>query len=97
MQDGLRAWYENALRPYDLIEENEIRADKVNNFRLKTIVFHAWRTYHYKRIATYMTKTTSINLVWEKLCLSYNCEIKRSLAIWKTNVRYHKLKRKRLA
>ena len=90
MQDGLRQWYDNSLKPLDLIYQNEVRAAKVNETRLKTVVFHAWKTYHYERIATYMTKTTSINLVWEKLCFSSNCEIKRSLAIWKANVSYHK-------
>ena len=57
-------------------------------------VFYAWLQYHERRLSTYEQKKQSINLVWEKLLVSSQVEIKRALTIWKEKSRSQSHKNK---
>ena len=82
-QAALNTWYNNALKPYDILAQNAGILAKMHAKNVKLQCFNVLRNHQLARMQEYISKNDGARLVWERLCLSRKKELARVLNIWK--------------
>lgn len=82
-KSALARWYNNALKPYDILAHNSDVLAKMHDKNVKLQCFNVLRNHYLARMHEYLSKTDGIKLVWDRLCLNNKKELKRAINIWK--------------
>lgn len=80
---ALAHWYNNTLKPYDILAQNAGILAKMHDQNVKLQCFNVLRNHYLARMHEYLSKTDGVKIVWDRLCLNNKKELKRAINIWK--------------
>ena len=78
----MQKWYDNTLKPYPQINQNQDILENMHHKNIKLNVMNVFRNHVLARQEVYMGKNDGVRKVWECLYKAKNQELKRAINIW---------------